>query len=312
MESTTLPVVLAVDIGGTKVDAALVAVDGTIIHNSLHRASTGPRSDRDGLIQSVRSVIGAAIGEAGDSPIRAAGIGAAGPLDQRRGLISPKNLPNLKDFAIEQLVQECLPGKPVALRLDGICFALAEQWIGATQEATNSMAIVVSTGVGGGIILNSVPVMGRSGNAGHIGQMRLAGGTQISSQTGSTLEEMASGPQTVSWARSHGWEGETGEELAEAYSQGERIALQAVRRSATAVGLAVANAVTLLDLETVVVGGGFANVASDYIDQVKNAVNDAALFSYVRQVTVVRSPLGSRGPILGAAALAFQITSEAS
>lgn len=166
--------------------------------------------------------------------------------------------------------------------------------------------MVVSTGVGGGLIVDGAPVSGFSGNAGHIGQLRLRARGPGAPATDGTLEARASGPSTVAWARAQGWAGSTGEDLARAYAEADPIAVAAVRRSAGAVGEAIASVATLLDLEVAVIAGGFAGVTPDYLDLVRAAVHESAVFDYARRVRVAASGLDGNGPLIGAAALVLR------
>ena len=261
----------------------------------------------DEIAQAVRHVAaGALAGVGADDRLIGIGIGSAGPVDLVQGAIAPLNLPALAGLPIVALVQELRPDVPVRLALDGACIALAEHWKGAAVGSRNALAMVVSTGVGGGLIIDGAPVTGITGNAGHIGQLRLrerAAGAPI---TDGTLEALASGPSTVSWARVQGWSGSTGEELAGAYAAGDPIAIAAVHRSAGAVGEAIANVATLLDLEIAVIAGGFSHVAADYLDLVRASAKQAAVFDYARRVRVAASGLGGDGPLIGAAALVLR------
>lgn len=300
----TTSLALAVDIGGTKVDAALVTSEGHVVEGSLCRALTGPHSSRAQLISSIDDAVRGTLSVVeGTDQVCGAGIGSAGPIDLETGSISPKNLPKLHSFRVQEHVRGLLPGRPAVLRLDGTCIALAEQWLGATRGYSNSMSMVVSTGIGGGLILQDTLLAGRTGNAGHIGQLRIRARAAGQRRDTGTLEAMASGPQTVAWARSQGWAGETGEDLAESYAGGDAVAQEAVRRSANAVGEAISSVTTLLDLEIVAIGGGFVNVSGDYLDLVREAVKASTVLSYTEDVTVVKSGLGGFGPLLGAAAL---------
>lgn len=303
MNGSTAEVVLAVDIGGTKVDSALVTRAGTVRRDSVARRKTGRASTREQLAASIREAAAAAL--AGLEPgqrVLGIGVGSAGPVDLPGGSISPVNLPTARGLVIAQVLAGLVPDAPMALALDGTCIALAEHWLGELAGCANGLAIVVSTGVGGGFIANGRPVTGTSGNAGHIGQIRVRT-RDPDDPVASTLEAIAAGPGTVAWARSQGWGGSTGEDLASAYRAGEAIAERAVERSATAVGEAIATATTLYDLETVAIAGGFVNVAEDYIDRVHASVQQSALHPYARAVRVTRSSLAGDGPLLGAAAL---------
>lgn len=296
-------VALAVDIGGTKVDAALVTPDGTVVRDSIARRPTGRASSREQIAESIRGAAAAALATvASGQQLIGIGVGSAGPVDLPAGSISPLNLPTAAGLVITQVLAGLAPDAPVALALDGTCIALAEHWLGELAGCANGLAMVVSTGVGGGFIANGRPVTGTSGNAGHIGQIRVRT-RDADDPVASTLEAIAAGPGTVAWARAQGWDGRTGEELAAAYRAGSPVAERAVDRSATAVGEAIATATTLYDLQTVAIAGGFVNVADDYIDRVNASVQRSALHPYARAVRVTRSSLGGDGPLLGAAAL---------
>lgn len=298
---------LAVDLGGTKVDAALVDTAGNVLAGSVHRAPTGRDAAREDVTRAIARVASAALTALHDQDrLIGIGIGSAGPVDLANGTVAPLNLPALAGLEIVALVGGVRPGAPIRLALDGTCIALAEHWLGAAAGARNALAMVVSTGVGGGLIVDGQPVTGLSGNAGHIGQLRLRGRAAGSPTTDGTLEALASGPSAVAWARAAGWTGSTGEELSVSYAGGDPIAVAAVRRSAGAVGEAIANVATLLDLEVAVVAGGFAQVSADYLDLVRESAAEAAVFDYARRVRVSASGLDGHGPLIGAAALVLR------
>lgn len=303
----TRALALAVDLGGTKVEAALVDAHGVVVSGTSHRSPTGMDATRQHLADAVRRVAGASVAGIGvDDRLIGIGIGSAGPVDLASGTVAPLNLPSAAGLPVVALLRELIPDVPVRLALDGACIALAEHWRGAAAGTRNALAMVVSTGIGGGLIIDDVPVAGFSGNAGHIGQLRLRARTPGTPPTDGTLEDLASGPRTVAWARAGGWGGTTGEELSAAYAAGEPIAVAAVRRSASAVGEAIASVATLLDLEVAVIAGGFAQVADDYLDLVRAAMQDAAAFDYVRRLRVAASGLDGEGPLIGAAALVLR------
>ncbi|NQX05981.1 ROK family protein [Rathayibacter sp. VKM Ac-2856] len=296
---------LAVDVGGTKIEAALVRADGTLVDGSRHRRPTGAALTPEGFAAAVDGCVGealAAAGGFGSGSVIGAGIGSAGPVDLAEGRIRPKNLPLLHGFALRAAVERLLPGRPVALRLDGTCIALAEHWVGANRGADSSVSLVVSTGVGGGIVLDGRALAGRSGNAGHVGQIHV-GDAEAAEGSDGTLESIASGPSTVAWAVRRGFAGSTGEELGRAAAAGDPVALAAVARSAAAVGTAIADVATLLDVRDFAVGGGFSGVTPGYLDLVRAAACDRAVFDYARGLSIRASGLGGAGPLVGAAAL---------
>ncbi|WP_307803099.1 ROK family protein [Frigoribacterium sp. PvP032] len=313
---------LAVDVGGTKVEAALVAADGVLSPGSRDRRPTGHDSTSDQLADAVRDVVRHALAALGDGDVLVgAGIGSAGPVDLVEGSVSPINLPAWRGFPLRALVAELLAEAsrgagapagtgsadlPVTLRLDGVSLALAEHWVGATQGVDNAVAITVSTGVGGGLIVNGRLLSGGTGNAGHIGQIQIADRPAGENAWAATLEVIASGPNVVRWAQQQGWQGERGEDLAAGYVAGDVIAVAAVRRSANAVGEAISSVTTLLDLDVAAIGGGFSRVSDDYLDLVRATVEEAPVNGYARRVRVVRSGLSDESPLVGAAALVWQ------
>lgn len=297
--------VLAVDLGGTKIEAALVDADGSLAPGSRFRAPTGRESDSAALEASAASVVEqavAAMPEGGS--LIGVGIGSAGPITVAQGLVSPLNLPAWRDYPLRALVERLVPGVPVVLRMDGECITLAEHWIGGAAGEDNLMGMVVSTGIGGGLILGGRAVAGPTGNAGHIGHVEV-GGFDDPCLCGGTgcVEAIASGPHTTAWARSQGWSGATGEDLAASYAAGDPIAVAAVRRSGTAIGQAIASATALVDLDVVAIGGGFSHVTPDLFDIVREAIAKRAAFPFVAKVRVVPSGLSGEGPLIGAAAL---------
>ena len=295
---------LALDLGGTKLDAALVSSEGEVLAASRNRVPTGRELTPAGMEQALRTTISTALGQLpADAEFVGVGVGSAGPIDLATGEISPVNMPLLHGFALApsatRAVADVLGRDDFAtgFRHDGACIALAESWIGAAADARASLSIVVSTGVGGGIVLDGAPVGGASGNAGHLGQL-VVGDV--------TLEQLCSGPSSARWAQEQGWSGATGEDLARDAKAGDRIARAAIERSARFVGLGLANASTLLDLDVIAISGGFSRVSDDYVDLVGAALRETAVLPYAQATRVVRSALGDEGPLVGAAALVLR------
>ena len=296
---------LAVDLGGTKIEAALVDADGVLLAGSRVRAATGRASSSEQLAASAESVVRGALATLPEgSHLIGVGIGSAGPITVDAGLVSPLNLPNWRDYPLRDQVAALVPGVPVTLRMDGECIALAEHWVGAARGEANLMGMVVSTGIGGGLILGGRVIAGPTGNAGHIGHVEV-GGFDEACLCGGTgcVEAVASGPHTVTWAQRQGWTGHTGEDLAASYTAGDAIAIAAVERSGRAIGQAIASATALVDLDVVAVGGGFSRVTPDIFDFIRDAIAKRAPFPFVAKVRVIPSGLSGDGPLIGAAGL---------
>ncbi|MFC9918672.1 ROK family protein [Agromyces binzhouensis] len=301
-----IPVALAVDIGGTKVDAALVDAEGRIVPGSRHRAPTGAGQTPETFALAIATVCERATDAAGPAHrLVGAGVGTAGPLRGDGTHVSPLNMPGIRDLPLVPALERFARGMPVRVALDGTCIALAEVRFGALRGVRNGIAMVVSTGIGGGIVVDGRVVRGDTGNAGHVGQSWVREPSP-DDPVAATVEAVASGPATVRWANAHGWAGADGLALAADYRAGDPVAVRAVQRSAEAVGQAIASFGALLDVTTVAIGGGFSRVADDYLALVEAAAHRTAVLPASREVRVVAAELGDDAPLVGAALLAFE------
>lgn len=297
-------VALALDLGGTKVEGALVDTRGAILPHTRFRHPTGRTRSSEQLAASVEAVVTEVLDtRPADAELLGVGIGAAGPV-LLPDAVSPLNLEVWRGYPLRTQVAALVPDVRVRLRMDGLCITLAEHWIGAARDRDNVMGMIVSTGVGGGLILAGATVAGPTGNAGHIGHVEIAGYDDACPCGGrGCLEAVASGPRTVQWARTRGFTGATGEDLAAAFAAGDEIAIAAVQRAGHAIGRAIASAASLVDLDVVAIGGGFSHVAPELFDYIREPIAERAAFDYVRRVEVVPSGLSGDGPLVGAAAL---------
>jgi glucokinase len=301
---TAAKLVLAVDLGGTKVATALVNAKGQLVPESRFRASTGHDISPEDLEAAIRSVVASALAAVpAKDELIGVGIGSAGPVAMGKGEVSPLNMPGCWDFPIVRIISDVVHGVPVALQLDGHCIALAEHWVGALRECRNALGMVVSTGVGGGIIADGRLVEGRSGNAGHVGQVRVTAPTGPGPDLASTLEGVASGTAIVKWAKDQGWAGESGEDLGASYQAGDPIAIAAVRRCGEAVGFAISTLGAVIDLERVAIGGGFSHVTPDLFDIARATLKERTPLRTMADLEIVPSGLSDEGPLIGAAAL---------
>ena len=295
---------LALDFGGTKVEAALVDHSGQILPGSRSRASTGSTASFAEVEASVRTVLEHAIAAVPAGEILSGvGIGSAGPINQSAGLVSPLNVPAWRDYPLVELVAG-ITGVPVELRIDGLCITLGDYWLGAAQGVASVMGMIVSTGIGGGVILGGRIAPSSSGNGGHIGHVEVGGFDEPCLCGGrGCVEAVASGPKTVAWAQAQGWTGHSGEDLARDYAGGDRVARAAVERSGRAIGRAIASTTNVLDLDLVVIGGGFSKVSPDLFEFIRASIAERETFDFVTRLKVVPSALTDDAPLLGAAAL---------
>lgn len=289
--------VLALDIGGTKIAAGIVDDDGTVLQRfqqpTPHDSAESAWQVTADLIRHARSV----------TPVRAVGIASAGPVALGAGTISPVNIAVWQDFPIVARVAE-LTGLPVRLGGDGLCMALGEHWRGAGRGAQFLLGMVVSTGIGGGLVLDGAPYDGRTGNAGHVGHMVADADGELCVCGGhGCVETIASGPRMTRWAQQQGWTGADAKELAAAAEAGDAVALAAFRRGTNALAVMIASTAAVCDLDLVVIGGGVAKAGDVLFGPLRAALTRYTGLTFIRDLRVVPADLGGDAGLVGAAAL---------
>lgn len=293
---------LALDIGGTKIAAGLVDQDGTLIH---HARQPTPDTDAEAVWSVVHELLTEALDVAGGQ-VRGVGIASAGPIDLPTGTVSPINIDAWHRFPIVDRVAAATR-MPVRLGGDGLCMALGERWCGAGRGARFLLGMVVSTGVGGGLVLDDAPYDGRTGNAGHVGHVVVdPGGAECTCGGHGCVETVAAGPRMALWAKENGWDAPPGadaEQLADAAIAGDAVALRAFRRGATAVAATIASVGAVCDLDLVVIGGGVAKSGALLFDPLRAALDRYAGLDFLRGLQVVPATLGGEAGLVGAAAL---------
>lgn len=246
---------------------------------------------------------------AGDQPA-AVGVGCGGPMAWPAGEVSPLNIPGWRGFPLRARLTQRFPDRPVRLHNDAVALAAAEHWQGAARGHDDALAMVVATGVGGGLVLGGRLVDGATGNAGHVGHVVVdPEGPACTCGGRGCLEAIARGPALAAWAVQHGWR-PSGEQTARAMADdaraGDPAARSAFDRGGRAIGIAVASVVQSLDVSVVVVGGGLAG-AWDLLDgPLSAAYHRHAGLAFARAVPVVRSGLGPSAGLVGAAALVIR------
>lgn len=289
---------LALDIGGTKIAAGLVDADGQL--RQQHRQPTPHDADPDTVWAAAEAAIAAVL----SGPVSGVGISSAGPIDLTAGTISPVNVAAWRGFPVVQKVRALVPGVPVRLAGDGLCMALGEHWRGAGRGARFMLGMVISTGIGGGLVLDGAPYDGRTGNAGHVGHVVVdVDGPPCSCGARGCAEAIASGPHLVAWARSQGWGGGDAKALAAAAAAGEAVAVAAFARGAKAVAAMIASVGAVCDLDLVVVGGGVAQAGPVLFDPLRAALSSYLGLSFIRDLQVLPASLGGDAGLVGAAAL---------
>ncbi|MFJ8542209.1 ROK family protein [Streptomyces sp. NPDC093586] len=304
--------VAALDIGGTKIAGALVDGHGRI----QARAQRATPAQEDG--ETVMRAVDAVLAELAVSPLwgraRAVGIGSAGPVDASAGTVSPVNVPGWRDFPLVRRVRATAGDLPVELVGDGVAITAAEHWLGAARGHDNALCMVVSTGVGGGLVLNGALHPGPTGNAGHIGHISVdLDGDSCPCGSRGCVERVASGPNIARRALADGWrpgpDGDTSAAaVAAAARLGDPVAVASFERAAQALAAGIAATATLVEIDIAVVGGGVAKAGEVLFGPLRKALADYATLSFVRRLTAVPARMGTDAGLVGAAAAALTRT----
>ncbi|WP_419850075.1 ROK family protein [Candidatus Poriferisocius sp.] len=278
--------VLAVDIGGTKVAVGVVAPDGQVL---CQQRGPSQAPDEEVLFALVVELARAVLEEHGQ-PVSVCGVGSGGPSRDNHRLLSPLNIAVWRDFPLRERLSDALR-LPVAVDNDAKALALAEGWVGGAVGEDNYLAMVVSTGIGGGIVLNGRLLDGADGNAGHIGHIFVAeGGRADAAGAVGLLEGQASGTAIA--------------DLLEGIAPADA-PTEMRRRVGTLVGRGVGSVANLLDLRIAVVGGSVAlGYGADFFDAAQAEIDRVCRLVHSQGTRIIPSPLGSDGGLIGAAAVA--------
>ncbi|MEW2516805.1 ROK family protein [Actinacidiphila alni] len=305
----------ALDIGGTKIAGALVDGGGTVRHRARRPTPAGGDT----------AVLGAALDVLAEltnhqewRSVTALGIGSAGPVDIAAGTVSPVNIPAWRGFPIVERVRAhpAVAGLPVVLCGDAVAMTAAEHWIGAARGYRNALCMVVSTGVGAGLVLDNAVRSGPTGNAGHLGHITvdLLGEPCVCGSRG-CVEQLASGTSITRHALAQGWQPDEGPADAAAVAvsarRGHPVALAAFDSAARALAAGIAAVATLVEIEVAVIGGGVAEAADVLFPPLRDHLAGYATLPFAAGVRVERAALRGDAGLVGAAAIAGAATAGA-
>lgn len=296
---------LALDVGGTKLAAAVVDGEGRVLATTRVPTPTGRRVDAQTIWRTVETVLDHVCADR--RAVGGVGVGCGGPMSWPAGEVSPINMPAWRGFPLRERLRRRYAGLPVRVHNDAVCLAVGEHWRGAGRGTGNLLGMVVSTGVGGGLVLGGRLIDGASGNAGHVGHVVVdPDGPPCGCGGHGCLEAIARGPAVAEWARISGWHpagDASARQVAMDAARGHDVALRALSRAGWALGVAIASATHLLDLEVVTVGGGLAQAGPLLFDPLEDAFRRHARMGFAREVRVVPAALGQEAGLVGAAAL---------
>lgn len=315
-----MPDLIAIDLGGTSIRAARFAPGGPppLAHvKTATLASEGPEAVIGRILHSIHQVA-----PAGTADLRV-GVGAPGPLDPRRGVIlEAPNLPGWVNLPLRDILQERL-GCPVAVGNDANLAALAEWRFGAGRGTQDMLYLTISTGIGGGVIIDGRLLIGHRGLATELGHMTVdRDGPPCSCGHKGHLEALASGPAIARRAQEliergnpsrlaaplHAGVPLTAEAVGEAALAGDPLARQVLDEAGEAIGLHLASLMHAFDPEVIVLGGGVMRVGPLLRDAIERSLRSHILHpAYLQDLRLIPAALGDDVGLVGAMVLASQL-----
>ena len=317
-QQSTSRIVFAADLGGTHLRAALVDQCGRIHAQLKHET---PRQDSvkyvvDSLVSAATELSSKLNGQA--PPISSAAIMVPGMVDKTNTVVvSAPNLPCLDNFALKAVLQDKL-NLPVLLENDANAAAVGEMWLGAARGHRSVICITLGTGVGGGIILDGKLWRGDDGSAGEIGHTTVEPflGPPCKCGNRGCLEVFASATAIVRMAEEGldefpntrlKAEGLTALKVYEAGMAGDELSISVFKTAGRYLGVGLANLITLLGPEVIVIGGGGSNGWKLFADEMMEQIRLRVFPSHGKNVKIVTAECGDNAGLVGAARLAFDI-----
>lgn len=317
-------VVVGIDLGGTKILAAVIDDQGRILGQAKRK--TKAEAGVEGVVARIVETVDEAVANAKltRKDVRAIGIGAPGPVNTETGTVATApNLPGWSNVPLGELIQ-AQTGMPTAIGNDVNVAALGEFTYGAGRGTSDMISLFVGTGIGGGIILNGQLRVGARGAAGEVGHMVvLADGPYCGCGNRGCIEALASRTAIVESLQravaagrqsslaellNQGGSRLSSNALAEAWRAGDALTVEVLGRAQYYLGLHIANIVNLLDPEAIVLGGGVIEALGEaFVAPIRPIAYQHFLQRYdADRVAIIVSQLGDNAGILGAAVLARQ------
>ncbi|HEX2525153.1 MAG TPA: ROK family protein [Geminicoccus sp.] len=311
----TAPQVIAVDLGGTSLRATLAGPDGRL--GQIRRIRTDARGGPDKVVAQIVELVADVRAAAGSTPILGIGLSSTGPLDPFTGTVF--TLPTLdgwNNVPLRDLVAE-RTGLPVTLENDAISAAVGEWRFGAGRGVQSLAYVTVSTGIGGGVIVDGRIMHGRMGMAGHVGHMTLLpDGPRCGCGNHGCWEALASGTALGRIVRERLAAGAassmqsitdrpvTAEDVALAARAGDPLGTEILAGEARWLGIGVVSLLHLFSPERVIMGGGVSSALDLMAGGIAAEIQARAMAPF-RAVPVVPAALGGDAGLAGAATLAF-------
>ncbi|OGC41434.1 hypothetical protein A2548_08175 [candidate division WOR-1 bacterium RIFOXYD2_FULL_41_8] len=292
---TGIEMVVGIDLGGTKIAGVLTSPSGKILMDV--NIPTEAKKGKKQVIHNIKKAIHMPM-QSRKVKLKAIGIGAPGPILFEKGIvIDAPNLPGWNKVHLKEILEKEFK-TDVFVDNDANCAALAEAWFGAGKEAHNFIYMTVSTGIGGGIIIDKKLYHGAIGSAGEFGHVIIdPNGAKCGCGNTGCLEAMASGTALKNLLGMDALSAEL------AARQGDKKAQAAIAEIAHYLAIGIGNLVNIFNPEMVVIGGGLSNMRELLFNPIRQEFKNYALKLPARSVKIVKAKLGTKAGMLGAAAL---------
>ena len=311
------PQVIAVDLGGTQIRAAVCDPSGQILRRVVR--PTKAREGQEIVLERIARTIAEALEGTAPGQVTAIGIGAPGPLNPATGvLFYAPNLPGWHDVPLRNIVSERF-GLPTYLGNDANLAALAEHLYGAARGISDLIYLTISTGIGSGIIADGRMLLGANGLAGEAGHMIVQpDGPTCGCGNRGCLEAMASGSAIAREAAQRIAKGKKSKIsklvdgdlskidariVSEAAQAGDRLAAGVLARAGQYLGIGIANLLRLYNPRMVVLGGSVVKAGPLLLEPMREVIRAAASSPYLEGLSIVQAALGDDVGLLGGAAL---------
>lgn len=306
--------VIGIDLGGTKTAVGLVDENGDVISREIF-STKDPDATVKEMIKSIDSMI-AKMGR-----IRGIGVGSPGPIDSKKGMVvCPPNLPLWRDIPLADILKDRYR-VDVFLNNDANVAALGEWLFGAGKGADNFIYITVSTGIGGGAILNGRFYEGENANALEVGHATIDyRGPRCGCGNYGCFEVMASGTALARFAKEAvaegknsvlaGYENIKAEDVFDAAKKGDALAVKLVDEEALYLGIGLTNVINSFNPGLIAIGGGVSKAWDMYSEMMTQVIKERALPTNYEAVRIVRAKLGEDIGIIGAASLVYNFSME--
>jgi glucokinase len=322
MSRPTRPVVLGIDLGGTKILTAVVDSQGNML--SRDHSKTPAAQGEDALLRAIVESVGRALDQSGlaAGDLAAVGVGAPGLSNPKTGVLyTSPNLPAVHDVPLKEIIERELTRKTFILN-DANAAAFGEFSFGAGRGARYFIYVTVSTGIGGGIVIDGRIYSGFSGVAGEVGHMTIQDdGPRCGCGNIGCWEALASGTALAREARERIKEGAKteilkyadgdlekvrAEVIEKAAEEGDGLAAELIAHTAHYLGVGLANLINIFNPELIVIGGGLSNIGDRLLQPAFDTARSRSFPQAQRSVRFARAELGRNSGVLGAAAFALK------